>query len=519
MATKKFTEYSNIPHSQDETQLLQPATEPEQNEDDKGNDECPPELQLFRWENVLIPACYLCVGLTQGLNRPLLNVYPLDLGANESQQATIGLVLMIPATMKIIFGFLSDNFPILGYRRKSYMLIGWLSVTFIMILLHQNSDLRMAYNEYGDAVPPKDAPSVELVSITFLVSSIGMWMADVMGDSIVAEKARLEPKSRKGQLQSTCYASRFFGMMVAAPLSTVMYSHYGPGSVVLLIACTPLPIVPILFAFSESKARPSQPIKEHLTEIWHAVCFRAVWQPLGFLYFFNLLQVQNSAWRQYLSTVLDFTAQELNWLLVASYIFTFVGTMAYKEYFLKTSWRRVYQFCILTNGLLTCTQLLLIKGKTFGLSNFWFSLGDDAAQEFISGVQFLPASIMIVNLCPPGSEGASYALYTTMWNVGMILAPSISSVLLSIWDVSVEALEAGNLDGLFKLSLLTAVIKTSPIFLLFLLPQTRDQLFDMTAKPSVLGGTIFLLVLFGSMFYIIVVGILNIVDPGWAGAS
>lgn len=177
MTTKKSNQYSDTPHGQDEIQPFQPATDSGNNEEDDDDcDECPVELQLFRWENILIPACYLCVGLIQGLNRPLLNVYPLDLGANEAQQATISLVLIIPATMKIIFGFLSDNFPILGYRRKPYMLIGWLSVTIIMILLHQSADLSMSYNESGDSIPPKDAPSVELVSIAFLFSSIGMWM-------------------------------------------------------------------------------------------------------------------------------------------------------------------------------------------------------------------------------------------------------------------------------------------------------------------------------------------------------
>jgi site-specific recombinase len=94
-------------------------------------------------------------------------------------------------------------------------------------------------------------------------------------------------------------------------------------------------------------------------------------------------------------------------------------------------------------------------------------------------------------------------------------------MLLSIWDVSVDALEAGYLDGLFNLSLLTAVIQTSPIFLLFMLPQTRDQLMDLASKRSrsALGGTIFLCIMFGSMSYIIIVGILNIVKPGWAGGS
>lgn len=183
MATRKSAEYSNIPHDQNEVQPLHHATSDSGNilnddEDDcdSNGDNCPAELQLFRRENMLVPACYLCVGLCQGLNRPLLNVYPLDLGASEAQQATISLVLMIPATMKIIFGFLSDNVPILGYRRKPYMLIGWLSVTLIMLLLHQSADLSMTYNESNDAIPPKDAPSIEFLSLTFLFSSIGMWM-------------------------------------------------------------------------------------------------------------------------------------------------------------------------------------------------------------------------------------------------------------------------------------------------------------------------------------------------------
>jgi len=57
--------------------------------------------------------------------------------------------------------------------------------------------------------------------------------------------------------------------------------------------------------------------------------------------------------------------------------------------------------------------VLLIYGITFGLSPFLFALGDDAFAEFIGGVQFLPTTIMMVHLCPAGSEGASYAMFTT----------------------------------------------------------------------------------------------------------
>lgn len=48
----------------------------------------PKTIQLYRWENLAIPACYLLVGVLQGLSGPFTNVYPLDLNASEAQQVS-----------------------------------------------------------------------------------------------------------------------------------------------------------------------------------------------------------------------------------------------------------------------------------------------------------------------------------------------------------------------------------------------------------------------------------------------
>ena len=71
-------------------------------------------------------------------------------------------------------------------------------------------------------------------------------------------------------------------------------------------------------------------------------------------------------------------------------------------------------------GLLSLAQVALIRGYTAGLSPFLFALGDDALSEFIVGVQLLPVAVLMVNLCPPRSEGASYAMFTTAWNSAML---------------------------------------------------------------------------------------------------
>lgn len=78
----------------------------------------PRQTQLFRKENVAIVLCYVLVGIFQGVTSGVLNVYPLELGATEAQQTTIKVLRSVPASFKIVYGFLSDAVPIYGYRRK-----------------------------------------------------------------------------------------------------------------------------------------------------------------------------------------------------------------------------------------------------------------------------------------------------------------------------------------------------------------------------------------------------------------
>lgn len=109
-------------------------------------------------------------------------------------------------------------------------------------------------------------------------------------------------------------------------------------------------------------------------------------------YLYNILRVPNAAWRQFLKTVLGFSADQLNALLITAYVLLYVGTLSYKYYFIRFSWRLVFQAGILLNCLFSSFQILLIKGKTFGLSSdqkFLFALGDDMFADLISGIQFL----------------------------------------------------------------------------------------------------------------------------------
>lgn len=216
-----------------------------------------------------------------------------------------------------------------------------------------------------------------------------------MGDSVVAEKARLEPSFAKGTIQSSCYSYRFFGSMIAGPLSTALYKWIGPGAVIFLLALLPLSILPLVYLLGDVQNGQVRSTKEQCQEIWTTVCSRSVWQPLAFVYIYNVLQVGNSAWNQYLKTVLLFTSTQINLIYIVAGVLLYLGIITYKYFMMDWSWRLVYVVCTLLGGVFSALQLLLLFDKTFGISPFLFALGDDAFADFIGGIQFLPTTIMV----------------------------------------------------------------------------------------------------------------------------
>ena len=128
----------------------------------------------------------------------------------------------------------------------------------------------------------------------------------------------------------------------------------------------------------------------------------------------------------------------------------------------------------------------------------------------------------MVNLCPEGSEGASYAMFTTIHNSAGQVSRAVSTHLLGIWDVSKEALAENDLQGMVNLTILTTVLQFSGILLVRMLPRTKDELFELRNTDygtSRVGGLIFLVITFASILYAMIVGILNVVAPGWSGET
>ena len=101
--------------------------------------------------------------------------------------------------------------------------------------------------------------------IAFFFWSLGIWIADVMGDSLVAERAKYESSNDRGTLQIVCYICRGIGFVLFAPISSIIYcnstnddiddngdnvgggNNNGPFIIILTAAILPLFLVPFIY--------------------------------------------------------------------------------------------------------------------------------------------------------------------------------------------------------------------------------------------------------------------------------
>ena len=258
-------------------------------------------------------------------------------------------------------------------------------------------------------------------------------------------------------------------------------------------------------------------IGKQLDDIWSTIQLQSVWLPMTFIYIYNVMQIPNVAWQSFLQLTLKFSPHFLGLSVCLGSLMTFVGVLTYKYYYFDATWRSIYIYSTLLCAFFSMLQILLIFGinrSVFGIGNYWFSMGDDVISAYIAGIQFLPVCIMYMGLCPSGSEGASYAILTTMGNIALNIANTLGNTLSGIWDVSNEALERGDMSGLWRLTTLTSFLSILPLLLIGLLPKNAAEQANLglTQKRSRLGGQIFLTILVASLCWVFITSMYSILS-------
>jgi hypothetical protein len=419
--------------------------------------------------NIAIPISYFFIGIAlQLLRTPLIVYFIVDKGASAAEVNVLFTVMAVPWCFKVIYGLISDCVPISGLRRKPYFMTGWLIFILSNFIL---------------MIP--QSPSIGMCILLVFVQTAGYMLADVMTDALIVERSRFETQEKRGTMQSKGYIVRFFGSTVGAIVGAVVYNRdewdfYLPIRLIFFInGALPLvfllPVVPYLLEL-DTHCAPKNFYKQ-CQELFQTVQLRSVWQPMTFVYIYNALQLTNAAWMNFLVEGLGFTAWMIGLVSIMGSIMAWFGIMTYKKFFFASNWRVVYFWCTALASIIAMGQLILVFGwnHKLGIPDIVFSAGDDVLVEFIIAVQFLPMCIMYLGLCPPGSEGTTYALLTTWSNLAGSLAFDISTALTAVWDVSSHTISEGDYSGVWKLSLLCGLIGPIPLLMLGLIPKNKED--------------------------------------------
>ncbi len=473
-----------------------------------GYREPPYFLNPFIMPNSALPLSYFNCGIAiYMLSTPVTYYLIYYLSASSAQYNAYATLVSLPWSFKFAFGLLSDGNPLNGYRRKSWLAIGWiLFIVFNFILASIGT------------------PDIATTTALMFLMTCSYLLGDVCCDTSCVERARYETSLQKGSLQTSGYTIRAFGSIIGAILGAVLYNTYDWGwgltiaQLFLLSGIIPLSsLLPLVYNLDELEPSVKPPsFLENCQNIFDTLKLKAVWKPMSFVFIYYMFQVPNSAWSNFLVLGLGFSDFELGMLTVASAAMSWIGLIVYKQFFFQSSWRDIYIYTTILGAIFSLLQILLILrvNVSMGIPDVAFALGDYSITALMYAIQGMPACIMFVMLCPDGSEGVTYALLTTISNLAYTVASDIGSACTYIWDVSNATLEAGDYSGILKLTILTSLLQIAPICLVFILPDSKDEVYRLikSGGSSYNAGLILLIVIIVSLLVTIIVNVVLIFD-------
>jgi len=147
------------------------------------------------------------IGGSTSLLYPVLIV---KAGATASLMTASYAVVMLFWSYKIVFGFLSDCFPIFGYKRKPYIVIGWCFCAAVLIALAKE----------GNDIDPRH------LVIMFALANMGYVWADVASDGFMVWIAHREPIEKRGKMQTLVYSMNKLGQIAINLI--ILFGFSGP---------------------------------------------------------------------------------------------------------------------------------------------------------------------------------------------------------------------------------------------------------------------------------------------------
>ncbi|KDO33496.1 hypothetical protein SPRG_02304 [Saprolegnia parasitica CBS 223.65] len=449
---------------------------------------------------------YAAIGTIYGtiptLAYPIFNNY---LKMEGYQVASYNVLVTLGWSFKVFWGMCTDCFPIFGYRRKSWMLLGWLvAMTSLLIMAvmplgdpYCFGNPQVCARAYANASIPDrvyfniDAPSNGAKFIILsMVTSIGYVMAACASDAMVVQYAQREPVAIRGGFKrrsTSCARSpEYDGSFDFSMGPNVIYG-------ILLGPCV-LVCLTTIFVVQEDPA-PRVEFKFWVSSFWELLQKRVMWQICAFRFInttFLSIGVTATptiqrAWAK-VQPLNDSLSTILGQLLFAG-ILVVVG-----KWGLDWNWRHTIALGTIAIVVIDATVVMLTIWDVF--RNEWFFTGVALSEQIPGGIRFIVSTYCAVEIADVGNEGATYGLVTTVSNLATPFASLIYKLINSYFVVDNVAVARDDTAVRWAVTycyLISYAFKLAALGWLFLLPPQKAEmqaLKRLGGKSKAAGATL-----------------------------
>ncbi|KAI9987687.1 hypothetical protein PInf_023731 [Phytophthora infestans] len=424
-------------------------------------------LELLSVECIGLLAQYAGVGFLAGIIPGV--IYPVLQGYLNAEGTTVvsaTVLVQIPWCYKMFFGVISDCFPIMGYRRRPYMVLGWVFCVTILIIMAAMSIPDPYYGDPAmhsideadwtddqiDSINTNAPNSAGKYVVPMMLASFGYLLCEVAADAMVVEYAQREPIEQRGRVQTAVYAVKTsFTAVGAAVIAFFMNGEEYAGSFsfslsfqeLMLISgviCAPLVIIS-WFLLHEDRVTGNLSFGEYMSSFWTLLQKRAIYQIVAYKFFSGVFNSFN---------IVSSSNIKLYWVHATPFnnsFMTIVGTVFYAitlaltgKYGLDWNWRTI--IIVTMCGALSIDAFMTMFTVWDIVRNQWFWLGVPMIEYLPDGIRFMIATYVVVELAEPGHEGALYGLLTATTNLTTPFGRSMAKLVNGQFNVWLKDIQA-----------------------------------------------------------------------------
>jgi len=388
--------------------------------------------------------------------------------------STVSSLTNLPWTCKPLYGFMSDAFPVFGYRRRPYIFIAGLfgGLSWFLMATWVNGVWQGFW--------------------CMLIGSAAIAIANVMSQALVVERSKGESQEFASHLQSVVWGAAFTGALIGSWLSGYLLKFMSDRHVFLICGGLPLTLVFLALIIPDKKVEgqasseaESKKFRAVAQELYKTVMLPDIFYPTMFIFLLNATPSTGSAWFYFYSSKpplgLGFSSEFLGTVNVVGSVCNLAAVLLFQTFLKKTAFRPLLIWGTLISTALGLSNLLLVfhVNRRWSIPDEVFCVGESGVQSVVGWVTSMPIIVLAARLCPEGMEGTMYALIMSINNLGGIVGSQLGALLTQFLGVS-----STNLDNFWLLVFLCNASNILPLFLIGWIPARDPELMAQEQKSK-----------------------------------